>query len=496
MDRMATNGPLARGIALIALALGILAAPAAASAATFYVDDDPTGTPLVPCTSPAPASACDTINAAITQARGVTGPNTIMVAPGNYPEVLTLNDDDDAGLTIDGAGTSTTGAGSVLQVPTGTNLTVLKSNITIRDFAIQATNFETLFIGSFVIATPETGQRLENVTVELNDQVNGSPAIRLQAANDAVLNDVQVSGDAMWDGGGDANALKVANSTNVTVNDSRLLSNSRTVYARASTLRINRSLVGGPLDLGEHALAIESDLVGGTASLTLDSSLVALGSRGVDVSATMGTATASALIRNSTIDPGLPKGTPDMTGVAITKTGSAGVGLENSIVVGALATAGAGVGSITCTYSDVTHTVVAGIDCPTTPGNPGNNSSNSPASLFVPGGFLGLDWHLLSSSPAIDSGSPGGLGLTESTTDFDGNPRVLDGNFDCVARRDKGAHEITGQSAACPSPSIPGAIPSSGNPSTGATKTRCKKKKKGKSTAVAAKKKGCKKKRK
>lgn len=465
----------------------ILGVPTAASGATLYVDDSAT-TPNPFCINPTPANACLTINDAITQSRGLTGPDTIMVAAGNYPEDLDLNDDADAGLTLDGAGTNTTGSGTVLQVPTSANLTVLESNVTIRDIAIEASNVETLYMGSFVLASPSTGQRLENVIVELNDQVNTSRAIRLVASNDAVLDHVQVSGDAMWDGS-DANALHVANSTNVLLTESRLLSNSDTLYARASTLAVSRSLVAGPFDLADYAVWIESDLAAGLASLTMVDSLVALGSRGINVEASFTDSTATATIRNSTIDPGMPKGTADLVGVGVLRTGPATVDIENSIVVGSLTSAGAGAGSTTCTYSDVQDTVSASIACPATAGNPANNSSSTPGALFVPGGFLGLDWHLLGTSPAIDTGAPGAIGPGEPTVDFDGNSRLLDGNFDCVARRDKGAYEMTDQSAPCPS------SPATGNPASGSKKSkRCKKKKQGK-RATGAKKKRCKKQR-
>lgn len=47
------------------------------------------------------------------------------------------------------------------------------------------------------------------------------------------------------------------------------------------------------------------------------------------------------------------------------------------------------------------------------------------------------------------------LGLSPSTTDVAGNPRVVDGNGDCVAVQDKGAFELQGHAAACPSPAPP-----------------------------------------
>jgi hypothetical protein len=146
---------------------------------------------------------------------------------------------------------------------------------------------------------------------------------------------------------------------------------------------------------------------------------------------------------------------------------------------------------MTCTNTDVTNTVQAApaaISCGTGAGNPGGNTTTAPAALFEPGVF-GLGWHLLPNSPAIDTGAAGALAAGQSTTDLDGNARLLDGNFDCVARRDKGAYEVTGQSAACPSPAAPAVTPTQA-PAT-SPKKKCKKRKK--RSAAAAKK--CRKKR-
>jgi hypothetical protein len=53
------------------------------------------------------------------------------------------------------------------------------------------------------------------------------------------------------------------------------------------------------------------------------------------------------------------------------------------------------------------------------------------------------DFHLMI-SPLVDAGTPGALGGGESTTDLDGNPRLVDGDGDGTARRDLGAYERAG----------------------------------------------------
>jgi hypothetical protein len=82
-------------------------------------------------------------------------------------------------------------------------------------------------------------------------------------------------------------------------------------------------------------------------------------------------------------------------------------------------------------------------------GPAGGNLTAAPADVFVNAG-LG-DWHLKPGSPAVD-GAATALAAGESATDLDGNPRLLDGNGDCIARADRGAYELTGFEAACPTP--------------------------------------------
>src|SRR5262249_47406235 len=112
----------------------------------------------------------------------------------------------------------------------------------------------------------------------------------------------------------------------------------------------------------------------------------------------------------------------------------------------------------TCTYSDVTNQTFAGtstagpINCGTAAGNPAGNTTNSTSSQFV-FNLFGLNWHLKDTAPAIDTGNPAPLAAGESTTDLDGNPRVLNGDSVCPAIRDKGAFEHATVGSDCSPPS-------------------------------------------
>ena len=68
----------------------------------------------------------------------------------------------------------------------------------------------------------------------------------------------------------------------------------------------------------------------------------------------------------------------------------------------------------------------------------GNNGNISADPLFV--NPAASDFHLQATSPAIDAGSNTAPSLP--TQDIAGNPRILDGNGDCVATVDMGAYEF------------------------------------------------------
>ena len=71
-------------------------------------------------------------------------------------------------------------------------------------------------------------------------------------------------------------------------------------------------------------------------------------------------------------------------------------------------------------------------------GSAGGNINADP--LFV----SALDAHLVSASPAIDTGLAGPLAAAQSPTDLDGNARVQDAHSTGTARRDMGAYEFPG----------------------------------------------------
>lgn len=173
-------------------------------------------------------------------------------------------------------------------------------------------------------------------------------------------------------------------------------------------------------DAGSHngvLLAVSS----GAASLTLDH-VTMVGPSGADgiaieVSAT-GTGTALLAVRNAVV-----------SGYAKT--------LQRQAASGAMA-------NLTTDYSDYGDAV--GV-------NAGPGAITETSRLNVGPGFLSAtDFHLRADSPLVDAGDPDGLTASESATDASGQPRIADGNGDCVARRDIGAFEFT------PGPRAPRAV--------------------------------------
>src|SRR4051794_11420121 len=349
------------------IAIGVTAAALAATcgtaaAATFYVDDS--GPPPVgSCTTP--ANSCQTITAAVTQARVITGPDTIQVAAGTYTGEtggVKLNDAADAGDTIDGAGSGTGAGSTVIRLPTDQDLEVHESNVTLRGVTIEPTNFQPVYIGDFGFSVP-SGVTFDDVQVQLDNTISAQ-AVQVDRSTNTTLNHLTVDGGPDW-GGTTAYALNTSQSTNTVVNDSSLHSaNGPVILNRISTLTLNRTLVLGTPDLDQPVVSSLAENIAGPSSLLLDSSLIALGSVGIKVDATGSGTSATATIRNSTIDPGVPK---DTTAAAVATTqlnnpSSTTVGIDSSIIVGGVTSVGVmtgATGATTCTNTDVPDTVQA-----------------------------------------------------------------------------------------------------------------------------------------
>jgi hypothetical protein len=409
----------------VGLALLALVAPPAAGAATLHVDDDaPAGN--LDCTQAAP---CNTVTKAIAEARTIDGPDLITVAAGVYIERVVMNQPlDDAGNTIQGAGPTATVIRHPGGVPDDAALQ-LGGVIVPPPGALTAAGLSVEVpagVNKPGISVSGAGATLRNVAIDMRSAPNFYSGIAAQGSADNLTVDrVSIGGD--WAGGG-----IYSQSTGMRLRDSVVETNAaRPLDLSADDMRVERTrlVMGGS---GEAVLALN-------AEVTISSSLILGGGTGVSgYQSELG-------LRGVTIDTGAPQ-VSDEGGIGVRVYGDPGIAtsaaIDSSIVLEPFAAETNGIGTITCAASDVSdRTEPPGGDDVVECGAAGGNTTTPPGQLFAAPG----DWHLAVASPAIDSGTAGALGPFDSPTDLDGNPRLLDGNFDCEARRDKGAYEKAGQ---------------------------------------------------
>jgi hypothetical protein len=315
-------------------------------------------------------------------------------------------------------------------------------------------------IGVVLEATPAT---VDGLSVEMLNPTAITEGLDVETEPPAVtstLAHVEVSG--IWKG-----VALSATGEDVTLSDSHLATNAasaRPALSYDGTLP-SQGLVVERSVLQAGPKAKPGTLDATTGNVTIDSSEILGGTDGIFYENFTG-GVQTLTIAGSTIgpSPGVSFETPGVVGVEAAANdltaNTVAVNIEGSIlfepqvatIVHAVNTA-----SVTCSYSAVpsqiqTANLLAGkgeIACAS--GVNGNtNSSTELASLFSE---IGNNFTLSPASSAIDSVPASAIslpfGLTPSATDLAGNPRVVDGNGDCVAVQDKGALELQGHSAPC-----------------------------------------------
>jgi hypothetical protein len=320
-------------------------------------------------------------------------------------------------------------------------------------------------------STPGAGVVLEKspatvagLQVEMLDSASTTPGLIDESETPGIsasLAHVEVSG--AWKGTG-----VLIDGERATLSDSHVLRSSSSAapalrYAGGESgtgLVVQRSVLQAPPAAKPAVVAIAD------SNATFDSSEVLGGTAGISSEGSQGGA-HTLTVAASTIgpNPGVSLETPGVVGVEATTSGNKSstvqATIEGSIVLESQVakTANSGNGSqVTCAYSAIPSQIqsaeaIAGhgeVTCAS--GTSANtNESTEYSTLFAEPLH---NYTLSSTSSAIDSVPAGAIslpsGLTPSSTDVTGSPRVTDGNGDCAAVQDKGAFELQGHSASCP----------------------------------------------
>ena len=290
------------------------------------------------------------------------------------------------------------------------------------------------------LSTDGVARRID--VTEVSQQLNKRNGVHLENGGSLEDSSVMLAGTtqttAVWiDVGGGA------------VRDATIASYAGVASSHGGTIERSRFATGGVA------------VVGGAGVTTVKSSLMfAFGQPGVALLANpiLGDATVNA-DGVTIVGAGRALSQAAFAATNFAPTGNAYINLTNSIIRGSRleATApGPGHAKISVSYSDL---------------EPGSTDVDGIASIDLvnmsnvgDAGFadpkLG-DYHLLPSSPLIDTGDPN----APQGTDLDGKPRVVDGDVDGIARRDMGAFEYqTGLAPGGGSPPPPAGSPGGGTP--------------------------------
>jgi hypothetical protein len=182
--------------------------------------------------------------------------------------------------------------------------------------------------------------------------------------------------------------------------------------------------------------------VSGGADMLVEDALLETRSRGT-------TAHTGASVDSSGVDSSLAMNHVTIAGAAgtgsvalhATASGGSRTGLtfRNGVIdsypiaIARSATGAGSVADVATDYSDYTGTVQS---------SGGGGLSETNHITAAPGFVSADDFHLRPDSPLVDAGEPVPLDTDESPGDASGQPRVVDGSGDCVARRDVGAFEF------------------------------------------------------
>jgi hypothetical protein len=414
-----------KGVAAVVVAFAVsLAAGASASANTYCV---PAGGGAG-CSNPGALA----LQSALDAASANPGPDTVKVAAGAFVPVACSS----AGFSYSGSGTNSltlsgAGATTVLTCP--------------ADYDNAAT------IPILTVIGPATVSDLEiRLPSGLHDR-------GLQLSGGASANDLTAVSDPGAIGAAVPVQMTGGSLTNSLIGDS-LSDNGVALIASAGATISDTAVTGGGTGIdaqGSPDTTVTRTRVSARVGVQDEAAGVTISNSAIDILHGAGAGVAAGLRIFRVGFPGSIALTARHVSIAGTEAGSFGVDAEGQ---GFSQTA-----TVTLTDS-VIHGPTNALNRSATPGATANLTTSYdayPAGSYAgtgsgttteltppitadPGFAAPADPHIDASSPLIDAGTPGGLGPGEPTTDLDGNPRILDGNGDCAARRDIGAYEFVG----------------------------------------------------
>lgn len=338
--------------------------------------------------------------------RVLVGAGTYSRANGANPAFRYTGDD----VVIRGAGAQAT----TLTRDTVSSATVLYggTGATVRDLTIRIPG------GSGMYGLTLTGATADGVTITTADGVSTPTGV------DVNVGGVFKNGSAKLSGGTGASLADGATLSGSTVGGTFA------VQAGGGTVTVSRCrILAGAFGILAYY----------PAGLTVENTLVDLGGGGGTGirSAANINGDATAALRHLTIVHGssAAKGLSLQANNGRTSTAT----LEDSVIDGvghALDLEGDGAGSAVSLTTRSSLAPTTGMVTTNTNGAPVPTLTAIDAITAAPG-FVSTagDWHLRFDSPLVDAGTPGALGVGESTADLDGLPRLVGG------RRDVGAFE-------------------------------------------------------